>query len=49
MESMTKDTFVIRTYSVTGRRYVIKKVDKLTKNRREMGQRKYFWAYAGGS
>jgi hypothetical protein len=36
MESMTKDTFVIRIYSVTGRRYVMKKVDELTKNRREM-------------
>jgi hypothetical protein len=33
---MTKDTFVIRIYSVTGRRYVMKKVDELTKNRREM-------------
>jgi hypothetical protein len=32
----TKDTFVIRIYSVTGRRYVMKKVDELTKNRREM-------------
>jgi hypothetical protein len=31
-----KYTFVIRIYSVTGRRYVMKKVDKLTKNRREM-------------
>jgi hypothetical protein len=28
--------FVIRIYSVTGRRYVMKKVDELTKNRREM-------------
>jgi hypothetical protein len=28
MESMTKDTFVIRIYSVTGRRYVMKKVDE---------------------
>jgi hypothetical protein len=36
MESMTKDTFVIRIYSVTGRRYVMKKVDELTKNRREI-------------
>jgi hypothetical protein len=36
MESMTKYTFVIRTYSVTGRRYVMKKVDELTKNRWEM-------------
>jgi hypothetical protein len=33
---MTKDTFVIRIHSVTGRRYVMKKVDELTKNRREM-------------
>ena len=45
-----KCCFVIRIYSVTGRRYVMKKVDELTKNRREMdSQRKYFWAYAGGS
>ena len=36
MEYMTKDTFVIRTYAVTGRGYVMKKVDELTKNRREM-------------
>ena len=31
-----KCCFVIRIYSVTGRRYVMKKVDELTKNRREM-------------
>ena len=30
MESMTKDTFVIRIYSVTGRRYVMKKVNEAT-------------------
>ena len=36
MESMTKDTFVIRTYPATGRRYVMKKADELIKNRREM-------------
>ena len=44
-----KCCFVIRIYSVTGRRYVMKKVDELTKNRREMDREKYFWAYAGGS
>ena len=31
-----KCCFVIRIYSVTGRRYVMKKVDELTKHRREM-------------
>jgi hypothetical protein len=31
-----KCCFVIRIYSVTGRRYVMKKVDELTNNRREM-------------
>jgi hypothetical protein len=31
-----KCCFVIRIYSVTGRRYVMKKVDELTKNRRDM-------------
>ena len=31
-----KCCFVIRIYSATGRRYVMKKVDELTKNRREM-------------
>ena len=36
MEYMTKDTFVIRTYSVTGRRYVMKKVEELTKHRWEI-------------
>ena len=36
MESMTNNTFVIWTYSVTGRKYIMKKVDKLTTNRREM-------------
>jgi hypothetical protein len=36
MEYMTKHTFVIRTYSVTGRRYVMKKVDELTKHRWEI-------------
>jgi hypothetical protein len=28
MESMTKDTLVIRTYADTGRRYVMEKVDE---------------------
>ena len=31
-----KCCFVIRIYAVTGRRYVMKKVDELTKNRREL-------------
>ena len=39
IEYMTKDMFVIRTSSVISRRYVMKKVDELTKYRREMDRK----------
>ena len=40
MESMTKDTFVVKSYPDTGRKYIIKKTDELTKNQRESDREK---------
>jgi hypothetical protein len=34
MDSMTKDTFVVKQYADTGRKYVVKNVDEVTKNHR---------------
>ncbi|CAG2198541.1 KCTD1_15 [Mytilus edulis] len=40
MESMTKETFVVKTYANTGRKYILKKVDEMTKNQRESDHEK---------
>ena len=32
MDSMTRDTFAVKQYADTGRKYVVKNVDELTKN-----------------
>ena len=40
MDSMTKDTFVVKQYADTGLKYVVKRVDDLTKNHRQSDREK---------